>query len=52
VVGNAKVGPVPFLESRTAMPTSTGATSTQEPPLLLKVLFRHATSTQASPLLL
>jgi hypothetical protein len=41
-----------FLESRTATATATGATSTQLPLGLLKLLRRQPTSTQLPPLLL
>lgn len=44
--------PLAFFESRTATPSSTGATSTHSPLGVLKLLFRQPTSTQLPPLLL
>lgn len=56
VGGKANAGPVVFLESRTAIAASTGATSTQLASLELRELLRHAgtgaISTQLPSLLL
>jgi hypothetical protein len=47
VAGTVRIGPEVFFESRTAAPAEARATSTQSvPPPSLKLLFRHATSTQ------